>query len=307
MARAKIGLALGSGSARGWSHIGIIESLLEAGIEPDIVCGTSMGSLVGAAYVTRRLTPLRVWAEAVSWREIVGLLDLRLMRGGLMDGRQIMGFLRSIEMAGPIEETAKPYAAVATDLMTGEEVWLTSGPIDQAVRASIALPGIFSPARVGGKWLVDGGLVNPVPVSVCRALGADIVIAVNLNSDLIGRRVRGVFLGRRPGRSAKARKDFLERLQKQMPVALRRPAAALAPRLIEPGESSPGYFDVLANSIYIMQDQITQARLAAEKPEVVLAPALRNIGLLDFNRAADAIAEGRACIARSLADIRAHF
>ena len=307
MARAKIGLALGSGSARGWSHIGIIEALAEAGIEPDIVCGTSMGSLVGAAYITGRMTPLRVWAEAVSWREIVGMLDIRLMRGGLMDGRQIMGFLRSLEMAGSIEDAPKPFAAVATDLMTGEEIWLTAGPIVDAVRASIALPGIFSPARVDGKWLVDGGLVNPVPVSVCRALGAEIVIAVNLNSDLIGRRVRGAILGRRQRSGPKARKDFLERLKKQMPVALRRPAGKLAPLLIERGESSPGYFDVLANAIYIMQDQITQARLATEKPEVVLSPSLRNIGLLDFNRAAEAIAEGRACVARCLPDIRARI
>jgi NTE family protein len=306
MARAKIGLALGSGSARGWSHIGIIEALAEAGIEPDIVCGTSMGSLVGAAYVTGRMTPLRVWAEAVSWREIVGMLDIRLMRGGLMDGRQIMGFLRSLEMAGSIEDAPKPFAAVATDLMTGEETWLTAGPIVDAVRASIALPGIFSPARVDGKWLVDGGLVNPVPVSLCRALGAEVVIAVNLNSDLIGRG-RGVILGRRRRSGPKARKDFLERLQKQMPVALRRPAGRLAPLLIERGESSPGYFDVLANSIYIMQDQITQARLATEKPDVVLSPALRDIGLLDFNRAAEAIAEGRSCVGRSLPDIRARI
>jgi NTE family protein len=307
MARAKIGLALGSGSARGWSHIGIIEALAEADIEPDIVCGTSMGSFVGAAYVAGQMTPLRVWAEAVGWREIVRFLDLRPMRGGLIEGRQIMGFLRRLDMEGPIERLAKPYAAVATDLMTGEEVWLTTGPIDDAVRASIALPGIFSPARIDGKWLVDGGLVNPVPVSVCRALGADVVIAVNLNSDLIGRRVRGVFLGRARQGGTKMRKEFLGRLQKQIPAAIRRPSAKVPPSLPAPDSPSPGYFDVLANAIYIMQDQITQARLAAEKPDVVLAPALRNIGLLDFNRAAEAIAEGRACVARCLPDIRARI
>jgi NTE family protein len=143
-----------------------------------------------------------------------------------------------------------------------------------------------------------------VPVSVCRALGAEIVIAVNLNSDLVGRG-RGVVLGRRRRSGPKARRDFVERLQKQMPVALRRPAGMLAPLLIDRGESSPGYFDVLANSIYIMQDQITRARLAAEKPEVILAPKLRHVGLLDFNRAAETIAEGRASVARSLPAIRA--
>lgn len=304
MARTKIGLALGSGSARGWAHIGIIESLLEAGIEPDIVCGTSMGSLIGAAYSTGRLTQLREWAEVVTWREIVAHLDPRLRRGGLIEGKQIVQFVRELGVCGRIEDTAKTYAAIASDLNTGEEIQLTSGPIDEAVRASIALPGIFTPVKIDDRWLLDGGLVNPVPVSACRELGADIVIAVNLNSGLVGRRngIRG--LVGRARKNPTARKEFLDRIQKQMPAAIRRQTASIIPKLFQSTSTGPGYFDVIANSIYIMQDQITRARLAAEQPQVVLCPNLSDIGILEFNRAKEAISEGRACVARDLPEIR---
>ena len=188
MTRPRIGLALGSGSARGWAHIGVIDSLIEAGIEPDVVCGTSIGALVGAAYVAGKLGRLRQWAETATWRAILRLTDVRLTGGGLMNGRQVVAFLQQIGIDQPIESYGRPYAAVATDLATGREIWLQSGPIHEAVRASIALPGILSPARIDGRWLVDGGLSNPIPVSVCRALGADVIIAVNLNGDLLARR-----------------------------------------------------------------------------------------------------------------------
>jgi len=173
-ARPRIGIALGSGSARGWSHIGVIEALSEAGIEPDVVCGTSIGALVGSAFIAGRLSELRQWAESATWREIVGLMDVRLSAGGLIDVRLVVGFLHELGIARAIETYPKRFAAVATDLKTGREIWLQTGPIDQAVRASISLPGIFSPTRVGEDWLVDGGLCNPVPVSVCRALGAQV-------------------------------------------------------------------------------------------------------------------------------------
>ncbi len=188
MAHPRIGIALGSGAARGWAHIGVLSSLIEAGVEPEIVCGTSIGAFVGAAYVAGRLSELKRWAETVTWREIVGLLDVRLSGGGLIDGTAAVEFLQELGVGQPIESYTKRYAAIATDLVTGREIWLDCGPIHQAVRASIALPGIFSPVRIQGKWLIDGGLCNPVPVSVCRALGADMIIAVNLNGDLLGRR-----------------------------------------------------------------------------------------------------------------------
>lgn len=304
MTRPRIGLALGSGSARGWSHIGVIDALAEAGVEPDIVCGTSIGSLVGAAYVAGRLPALRQWAVAATWREIVGLMDVRLSGGGLIDGRQIVAFLQGLGIDGGIESYPKRYAAVATDLTTGREIWLQSGPILDVVRASIALPGIISPARIGDQWLVDGGLANPVPVSVCRALGADVIIAVNLNGDLVGRRLESA-----PDPSASAMhppapNEHLDRILRQLPEAFREQAIQMIPRLSPRGPSTPGYFDVIANSINIMQDQITRTRLAGEPPHVMLVPRLRDIGLLEFNRAREAIAEGRACVEHALPMLR---
>ena len=271
--------------------------MLEAGIEPDIVCGSSIGSLVGAAYVAGRLTELRQWAESATWREIVGLMDVRLSDGGLIDGKQVVEFLRGLGIGETIESYPRQYAAVATDLVAGREIWLRSGPIHEAVRASIALPGIFSPARLGGKWLVDGGLSNPVPVSVCRALGAEVIIAVNLNGDLLGRRFES-----EPAPTATSRfsSDFLGRVLNQLPATLREQASQIAPRLLPREPTAPGYFDVPANSINTMQDHITRARLAGEPPHVMLVPRLREIGLMEFNRAAEAIAEGRASVQQAL-------
>lgn len=307
MTRPRIGLALGSGSARGWAHIGVIGSLVEAGIEPDIVCGTSIGALVGAAYVAGRLGELRQWAESATWREIIGLMDVRLSGGGLIDGRLVVEFLDGLGIGEPIESYAKQYVAIATDLATGREIWLQSGPIHQAVRASIALPGIFSPVMVGGRWLVDGGLSNPVPVSACRALGAEVIIAVNLNGDLLGRRFVDEPASPGAASPSHAPGEFLGRLLNQLPAALREQAAQIAPHLLPQGSSTPGYFDVLANSINIMQDHITRTRLAGEPPHVMLAPRLRDIALMEFHRATEAIAEGSACVAQALPMLRRYL
>ncbi len=302
MARPRIGLALGSGSARGWSHIGIIEVLGEAGVEPDIVCGTSMGAFVGAACVAGKLDELKLWIEGVNLREIVRLLDLRLLGGGLIDGRQIAGFLNRLGVTEPIESYAKPFAAIATDLMTGRELVMRTGPIDQAVRASISLPGIFKPCLVDDCWLVDGGMVNPVPVSACRELGADIVIAVNLNDNRVGRRARR---RNKPAENGdRPRNDILDRVRGQMPEAIRRPADMMAARLLGTGNAPPGYFEVLTNSINIMQAQITESRLTVERPDIVLVPNLREIGIMEFYRGREAIEEGRKCAAEALPDIR---
>lgn len=302
MTRPRIGLALGSGSARGWAHIGVIAALAEADIVPDIVCGTSIGALVGAAQVTGRLAALRAWAEAATWREIVGLVDISLSGGGLVDGGLVVEFLRALGIDAAIESLATPFAAVATDLRTGREVWLRSGPIDAAVRASIALPGLFRPVRHDDAWLLDGGLSNPVPVSVCRALGAEVVIGVDLNGDLLGRRFRDP-----PASPDGMKPEFLGRALNHLPPALREQAALVAPRLMRQGPSEPGYFDVLANAINIMQDRITRSRLAGEPPHVLLAPRLRDLGLMEFNRAAEAIAEGRACVAPALPLLRRYL
>jgi NTE family protein len=304
MATPLIGLALGSGSARGWSHIGIIDALATAGIEADIVCGTSIGALVGAAYVAERLADLRRWAEKATWREIVALMDIHLSGGGVVNGSEVVGWLRGLGVDGLIESYSKRYAAVATDLATGREVWLERGPIYEAVRASIALPGIFSPAKMNDKWLVDGGLSNPVPVSVCRALGADVIIAVNLNGDLLGRRFASDPPLDDATLPAKVPNEFIAGVLKQLPPVLREQAAQVVQRLLVQRPSTPGYFQVLTNSINIMQDYITRARLAGEPPHVMLAPRLRDIGLMEYNRAAEAIAEGRYCVEQAMPILR---
>ena len=304
MTRPRIGLALGSGSARGWAHIGVIDSLIEAGIVPDIVCGTSMGALIGAAHVAGQLSELRQWAETATWRKIARLTDLRLSGGGLISGRQVVAFLQGLGIGEPIESYATQYAAVATDMATGREIWLQCGPIHEAVRASIELPGIFSPTRMDGKWLLDGGLSNPIPVSVCRALGADVIIAVNLNGELVGRRFTEP---EPPAATAPSRVsvEVVRRMLAQWPGALRRNEGSIAPAPSD--EAAPGYFDVLATSINIMQDHITRTRLAGEPPHVMLIPRLRNIGLMEFNRAEEAIAEGRACVEQALPTLRRYL
>ncbi len=305
MKRQRIGLALGSGSARGWSHIGVIDALLEAGIEPTIVCGTSIGSLVGAAYVSGHLDDLRSWAEDVTWRDIVSLMDVRLSGGGLIDGALIINLLRKLGMTGNIEDYKKRYAAVATELATGRELWLQTGSLVDAVRASIALPGIFSPADRDGTWLVDGGLCNPVPVSVCRALGADVIIAVNLNGDLLGRRFT-----QKPDETSNGAgisTEMLDRVLSPLPAVVRKQAMQIVPRLMPQADDTPGYFDVLANSINIMQDHITRTRLAGEPPHVLLVPRLADMRLMDYHRAGDAIAEGRATVEQSLPTLKRYI
>jgi NTE family protein len=301
----RIGLALGSGSARGWSHIGVIEALVEAGVEPDVVCGASIGALVGAAYCSGKLDKLAKWAKAITWRQVLGLMDVGMSGGGLIDGKPLIKALRSLGVTGTIEDLERPFAAVATDLATGREVWFRSGPVLDAVRASIAIPGIFSPVRHAGQWLLDGGLVNPVPVSLCRALGADVIIAVNINGDQLGRWKKDEPVAAAHPRERPSRESFTRTLA-QLPAALGDQIMQIAPRLMAQ-HGAPGYFDVLTGAIDIMQDHITRARLAGEPPHVMLMPRLRGIGLMDYHRAAAAIEEGHAAVADALPAIRRYL
>lgn len=292
--RHRIGLVLGGGAARGWAHIGVFERLAELGIVPDIVCGTSIGALVGAGYVTGRLDALRDRALSLRWAEMVSMLDVNFTTGGLIQGSKIEAFLTGLGISGPIEGSACQFAAVATDMATGREVWLQDGAIEKAVRASIGIPGIFSPVLRDERWLLDGGLVNPVPVSLGRALGADVIIAVDLNSDLLGRR----FVDTNPAN--RDSREFADQMIGQLPSVLQAPLRPIAAKLLQPQPSVPGYFDVLANALNIMQDHITRTRLAGEPPHVLLQPRLGDMRWVDFHRAADAIAEGRACVDRAM-------
>ncbi len=288
----RIGLALGSGSARGWSHIGILHVLEGAGISPDIVCGTSVGALVGAAYAAGELERLETWVRSLTWRSVVGLFDIQL-GGGVIAGTKLVDFLHSHFTDPGIALLPKTYAAVATELATGREIWLREGPVIEAVRASIALPGLFTPAQWEGRLLVDGGLVNPVPVSLCRALGADIVIAVDLNWDLMGRHQRTtVQSDAEPAEPAPA----LAALRAKLPLGRGKSGKKTKVEL-------PSMLEVLSASLNIMQVSITRSRLAGEPADVMIRPRLSQIALLDFHRAAESIAEGQRAVERVLPEI----
>ncbi len=283
----RIGIALGSGSARGWAHIGVLQALAREGVRPDVVCGTSIGALVGAAYASDRLEALEEWVLGLDWWGVLGLMDMGI--GGVGGERLMRAFFERVPDV-PIERLPRRYGAVATDLASGREVWFQDGPLQPAVRASLALPGLFAPARRDGRWLVDGGLVDPVPVSLCRALGAELVIAVNLNGDIVGRHL----VRRRVSRVNALLDQMSSRLQQVLG------GADEAPRQRRGEEDAPGLFDVMASAMNIMQDRITRSRMAGDPPDIILAPRLAHLALMDFDHAAEAIEAGVECVERHL-------
>ncbi len=294
-----IGLALGSGAARGWAHIGVLRELLKAGIEPDVVCGTSIGALVGAAYVNDSLDALENWVRRLTRRDVIHYMNFELFgRGGLATMERLLAFLRQLLGDAQIEQLPKPYAAVATDLKSGREVCIEQGSLLDAVRASAALPGLFTPVRYDETWLVDGGLVNPVPVSVCRALGVELVIAVDLNTGLVGRRIAGK--ERETDSEETLLVTALGGLAGQITASLKRGTDSLVGQLRRTHPEMPHLFEVMAGSLNIMQDRITRSRMAGDPPDVLLLPRLRQLALLEFDRAAEAIEEGKQSVKRML-------
>lgn len=297
--RPVIGLALGGGAARGWSHIGVIRELAALGVKPDVICGTSIGALVGGLYASGHLDPFEAWIRELDKADIVRYLDVKpLAGGGFVEGKRLIEFFRERFGDIAIEKLSKPFGAVATDLNSGQEIWLREGSVLDAIRASIALPGIFKPVKLHDRWLVDGGLVNPVPVSLCRALGAELVIAVNLNGDIVGRRRRG-----KP-RAAKGTVNSGESVLEKLSAELKQRASVLVSQLFPAPAGAPGMFDVLADAINIMQDRLTRSRMAGDPPDLVLTPRLAHIGLLEFDRAQEAIAEGEASVRRMAPALR---
>lgn len=293
----KIGLALGGGAARGWAHIGVIRALDEAGIVPDMVCGTSIGTLVGAAYAAGDLDRLEEWVTSLSFQAVVGFLDLSLS-GGLIKGERLIDFFRSHFVDKQIGELPMPFAAVATELRTGREIWLQDGMVSDAVRASIAVPGLFTPVERDKRWLVDGGLVNPVPVSLCRAMGAEWVIAVDLNSDIVGKHLRkAASRGKGNGKNQSA-DDEAEGMTGALLSHIRMGGSKNTP-------PRPSMLDVLASSINIMQVRITRSRLAGEPADILISPRLADMGLMEFHRAAPAIEAGRQATSHMLPAIEA--
>ncbi len=290
-----IGLALGSGASRGWSHIGVIKALLREGIEPDIVCGTSVGAIIGGSYVAGNLKKLEDWVLGSTRSDVLRFFGLGFSQTGFVDTERLSWFLHNYVAAEDqrIEDMPKKYAAVSTDLDTGREVWFTKEGVADAVRASMALPGLFPAVRNDQRWLVDGGLVNPVPVTPCRALGADIVIAVNLNSGVIGKRNHAT-LESIPAE----RRGVLSSFKKQA----KEYSSSIFPNSVEKDEA-PGLFYAIANAVNIVQDRITRSRLAGDPADILISPQLPHIGMLEFHRAAEAIEEGEASVQRALAEI----
>ena len=281
----RIGLALGGGSARGWAHIGVIGALEDMGIQADLVAGTSIGALVGAAYAGGQLDPFEQWARGLTRKDVFSLMDFQL-GSGMLKGTRLMDFFRTHFHDTEIEDLPLPFAATATVLQTGAEVWLRSGSTIDAVRASLAMPALISPVHHQGRLLVDGGLVNPVPVSLARAMDADIVIAVDLASDLVGRSLT------RPGpppETATSSREWLRKLQASV--------SQLLPSSPTPVQAAlPSMLSVMATSIEIMQNRITRSRMAGDPPDALIRPRVGHIGVLDFHRAAEAIEAGRRAV-----------
>lgn len=298
--RPVIGLALGGGAARGFAHIGIIKTLLANGIAPDVVVGTSIGAVVGGLYAAGRLDTLEEWGRSLQgMRNILGYLDIRLNGSGLIGGEKLATRLEDACGRTLIEDLPIKFAAVATEVRTGHEIWLTRGRAVDAMRASYALPGIFSPVLIGDRWLVDGALVNPVPVSAARALGAEIVIAVNLSSDIFTYSTTVYSHGPMP--------------EPVVPATDETTSKRRFPRFFSPEKTvkreffsngRPGLSSVMVDAFNIMQDRITRARLAGDPPDLLITPRVGQFGWFDFHRTEDLIALGTRAAERALEPIQ---
>jgi NTE family protein len=286
----RIGLALGSGAARGWAHIGVLRALSEMGVKPDIVAGSSMGAIVGGCYCAGLLDSLEAFGRRLTRRKVFGLLDINFGGGGLFTGSKVTRLLEAELKDTRIETLTPRFVCVATELRTGHEVWMQRGGLVNAIRASYAIPGIFQPVFLNGRWLVDGAVVNPVPVSVCRALGADVVIAVNLSSDLFG---RGTVIHDHASEDGPPKAEHIgatngNRLQRE---------------LIDGTDGPPGIPAVMVDAYNIIQDRIARSRLAGDPPDLVIGPRLGTIGHFEFHRAGEAIEIGYETGLRAAADV----
>jgi len=299
MSECKIGLALGGGSARGWAHIGVLRALNAAGIYPDIIAGTSIGAVVGGCYVAGELAALEAFARELTRRKVWGFLDFNFSGSGLITGQRLCDALERRLKDALIEGLPKRFVAVATELGTGHEVWLSRGRLVDAMRASYALPGIFRPVKIDGRWLFDGALVNPVPVSVCRALGARYVIAVSVNADTCG---HGTVV---------PQLDVVAAAEEEPPAVTEAPypygidgmRRLLKRQFFGRDDGGPGISRVMMEAFNIVQDRIARSRLAGDPPDAIISPRLPQFGLFDFHQADALIQGGVAATERELEDI----
>ena len=302
--RPVIGLALGGGAARGFAHIGIVKTLVAHGIIPNVVVGTSIGAVVGGAYATGHLDTLEDWARSLQPRNIFSYLDIRLNGSGLIGGTKLAAELESAMGQSLIEDLPVKFATVATEVRTGHEIWLTHGRVVDAMRASYALPGIFSPVLIGDRWLVDGALVNPVPVSAARALGAEIVIAANLSSDVFAHSTTIYSHGQTPEAAATAVPEVLDPGSPKRGFKRLFSAERTMKREFFGSSTRPGISTVMVDAFNIMQDRITRARLAGDPPDLLISPRVGQIGWFDFHRTDDLIAHGVRAAERAIDSIQ---
>ncbi|MFL5192395.1 MAG: patatin-like phospholipase family protein [Microvirga sp.] len=294
--RARIGLALGGGAARGWSHIGVLRVLTEAGIVPDVIAGSSIGAVVGGCYAAGKLDALEAFALSLTKRRVMGLLDFHFSGAGLIAGGRLQRLLDQDLTNQRVETLPVKFCTIATELVSGHEIWLTRGPLVQAMRASYALPGVVDPVMIGGRWLMDGALVNPIPITAARALGADIVICVNLNGEV---RVRGTVI-----QSYDAGTSDEQEIEEAIDDAPRRWGIFPGSRADKPRKpNAPGLATVMVDAFNITQDRIARSRLAGDPPDIMVAPKLAKMGLFEFHRAQECITLGRQATERALPDI----
>lgn len=305
----KIGLALGSGSARGWAHIGVIRALEEAGVQIDYIAGTSIGAVVGAVYASGNLDALEEVTRQFDWKQIASFMDIVIPKSGLIDGKKVSAFIRSHVEEVNIEDLQIPFSAIATDLNTGREIIINKGDIIEAVRASVSVPGIFTPVKRNGTFLVNGGLVNPVPVSVLREMGAEYVIAVDLNHDITNSDFH-IKTESAPEEHHYADGEEHAEKKNKMLEALNRRVAGVDWSAIKhvkswmsTGNSLPGIFEVLTSSINVVEAKITATNLITDPPDLLIQPNLGHLRFLDFNRASEAIEEGYRAAKKKIDDL----
>ncbi len=303
----KIGLVLGAGAAKGWAHIGVLQTLIDFGLKPDIICGTSMGALVGASYATGHLASLEKIARSLTKTRVLRYFDISFVGGGLIEGRWIADFFKGNLEDISIDKVTPEFGAVATELHSGRETWLTSGSIIDAVRASIAIPGLLTPIKLNGQWLVDGALVNPLPVSLCRALGADIIIGVSLSGDFISRPQRFAQSELTKMDQMAVRSNWLKWLSHGIPGGLVSRESSISKIGKNDDRDRPGYIDVVSEVFFIVTDFVARVRLAADPVDLLIVPRTENIGLMDFHRAEEAIRAGHQSVIHRQEEIDSIF
>ena len=306
--RPKIGLALGSGSARGLAHLGVIQALKDADVEVDCVAGSGTGALIGAIHAAGKLAAFNSIFKRLDLKKAISSFDVALPKSGLIDGDRASEVIRTYIPASTIETLPISFAAVATDLISGQEIVITRGDLIDAVRASLSMPGIFTPVRRHGRLLVDGGLANPVPVSAARLMGADVVIGVDLNNDMVTRNIKSLLQNKRvlleqtdldswAGGYLQVLKEIRTWLRSKNLAG-----AALLRNWAPNEEGLPSLFEVLLASISITETRITETRLKFDQPDMLIRPPLGHIHFLEYGSGEEIIQIGYQSTLRQLTE-----